>query len=813
MSFFLRRPIFAAVCSIVIFIAGLVVIPTLPIAQYPQIAPPVVVVTANYVGASPESVEAQVTNPLETAINSAQGLRYISSTSTQGVSTITATFDLGVNLDIAAADVQNLVQSAVGQLPATVQQVGVTVSKNSGAFVMAIAFESTSAKYSTLYLSNYAQLNVVNDIARIPGVSQVRIFGQRQYAMRIWLDPVKLAGEGLATSDVVSALQEQNVEVAAGSVGSAPAAPGTKYTYAINALTQLQTPQQFANIILRSNPNGGFTRLGDVARVELGAEDYSTDLRFDGNNRVVGLAVLQYPDANALQVSSAVLQKLKELSANFPDGITYKVAFDSTMFVRESIKEVVTTLVLSILLVVLVIFLFLQDWRATLIPAATIPVSLVGTFFVMKIFGFSINTITLFGLTLAAGLVVDDAIVVIENIARYMDQTKKTGIEGTAPAMREIQGAVIASSLVLFSVFFPVAFFPGTTGQLYKQFALTITAAIAISLFQALTLAPTLAARLLRGEVESDWGFFHSFNDGLHRFRSWYGRQLPKLFDWRWGVFAIFVVALLFTGFLFKSTPTAFIPEEDQGYFIAIVQAPEGTSLQAEQDIAAKAEKIIRAQPQVRDLFDIGGFSFTGSAPNRGLMFGQLKPWSERKGPSNSVAGGAAQYQRRAVHESAGSADLRAQSSRHQRRRQLRRLSIRIGRSRELGTADAHELRLRHHGSGPARSSALASLYAVPYQLAAARRRRRPQQGQSRRRQSHRRFQHDGSRARLALRQQLHLSQPLVAGRRAGRCAVSFGSGCAARPLRALGRVTLADQSHLCKQRGGRRTHPALRRW
>ncbi|HUA08609.1 MAG TPA: efflux RND transporter permease subunit [Candidatus Acidoferrales bacterium] len=635
--FFLTRPIFAAVCSIIILIGGLVVMPTLAIDQYPQIAPPVVTVTATYVGASPQAVEAQVTNPLETAVNSAQGLRYISSTSAQGVSTITATFNLGVNLDIAAADVQNLVQSAIGQLPATVQQVGVTVSKNSGAFVMGVALMSDNPKYDKLFLSNYAQLNIVNDLARIPGVSQIRVFGQRQYAMRIWLDPRKLAGEGLAATDVVSALQEQNVEVAAGAVGSAPTAPNQRYTYAIDALTQLSTPAQFANIILRANPDGGFTRLGDVARVELGAQDYSTDLRFDGKEDVVGMGVLQYPDANALQTADLVKQKLTQLQTNFPEGVHWEVAFDTTSFVRESIKEVVITLLLSVLLVILVIYLFLQDPRATLIPAATIPVSLIGAFFVMKVFGFSINTVTLFGLTLAAGLVVDDAIVVIENIARHMESERSTGIAPTQAAMTEIQSAVVASSLVLFSVFFPVAFFPGTTGQLYKQFALTITAAIVISLFQALTLAPTLAARLLEGDTESDWGFFHWFNLGLHRFRDWYARVLPMFFRHRWRVFAVFLLALGFTAYLFRSTPTAFIPDEDQGFFITLVQAPEGTSLAAEQQIAIKAETIIRSQPEVLHVFNVSGFSFTGSAPNRGLIFTLLKPWGERKGGRHSI--------------------------------------------------------------------------------------------------------------------------------------------------------------------------------
>ncbi len=636
-SVFLRRPILATVCSLVILIAGLVVIPTLPIAQYPQIAPPVVSVSASYVGASPQAVEAQVTTPLENALNTVQGLRYITSTSAQGVSTVTCTFNLGTDLDIAAADVQNAVQSALGQLPATVQQVGVTVSKNAGTFVMAIALQSDSSKYDTLFLSNYAQLNVVNDLSRIPGVSQIRIFGQRRYAMRIWLNPRKLAAQGLATSDVVSALQEQNVEVAAGSIGSAPESPNQPYTYTINAVTQLSQPSEFANIILRTNPDGGFTRLGDVARVELGAQDYSNALRFDGGTNVVGLGILQYPDANALQVSKGILERMNELAKTFPAGIHYQVAFDTTTFVQESIREVVLTLLLSIVLVVLVIYLFLQDPKSTLIPAATIPVSLIGTFFVMKIFGFTINTITLFGLTLATGLVVDDAIVVIENIARFMTERKLRGIEGAEPAMREIQSAVVASSLVLLAVFVPVAFFPGTTGQLYKQFALTIAASISISLFMALTLSPVMSARLLSGQVESNWVFFHWFNEGFHRFRDWYKRILPRLFRRRWAVFGAFALALFLTALLSRTTPNAFIPDEDQGYFIVLVQAPEGTSLAGEQTIAQTAERIILSQPEVSDLFDVGGFSFTGAAPNRGLMFARLKPWGERGGVEHSI--------------------------------------------------------------------------------------------------------------------------------------------------------------------------------
>ncbi|MBV8197001.1 MAG: efflux RND transporter permease subunit, partial [Candidatus Eremiobacteraeota bacterium] len=604
-------------------------------AQYPQIAPPVVTITAIYTGASPQAVEAQVTTPLEQAVNTVQGLRYMSSTSAQGTSSITCTFNLGVNLDIAAADVQNAVQSSLGQLPATVQQLGITVAKNSGSFVMGIALTTDSKSLDRLAMSNYAQINVVNNLERVPGVSQVIIFGQRQYAMRIWLNPVKLAQQGLDASDVVSALQEQNAAVAAGSIGAPPAPKNQPYTYTVNALTQLSDPAQFANIVLRANPNGGYVRLSDVARIELGAQSYSTELRFDGTNQVVGLGVLQYPTANALDVSRKVRAAMAQLAPQFPTGMHWDVAFDVTTFVNESIKEVVLTLLMSIALVILVIFVFLQHPKSTLIPAATIPVSLIGTFFVMQLFHFSINTITLFGLTLATGLVVDDAIVVIENIARHMElnKGKQSGVASAAEAMREIQSAVVASSLVLLAVFVPVGFLPGTTGQIYKQFALTIAASISISLFMALTLAPVLSARLLSGEYESKLAFFRWFNANFKRFRDWYGRALPNMFRRRWPVAAVFLGALLITLLLAGRTPQGFLPDEDLGYFITLVQTPEGTSLEGEQNIAKKAEAIIGAQPEVQHIFDVGGFSFSGSSPNRGIMFTLLKPWGDRKSP------------------------------------------------------------------------------------------------------------------------------------------------------------------------------------
>ncbi len=637
-QFFLRRPIFAAVLSLIVMLAGLIAIPTLPIAQYPQIAPPVVTVNANYTGANAQAVESAVTTPLEQAINGVEGLRYItSSSSNDGTSTITCTFNLGTNLDIAATDVQNAVQSASGQLPNEVKQTGVTVSKNSGSFIMAASVYSNNPQFQQLFLSNYAELNIVNALKRVPGVSNVIIFGQRRYAMRVWLDPHKLQARNLAVTDVLNALQEQNVEVAAGSIGGAPEPKNQPFTISVRAEGRLSTPQQFQNIIVRAETGGGYTRLGDVARIDLGAEDYSTSLVFDKNPNNVGLGILQLPTANALSTANGVRKTLDELSRTFPAGVRYDIAYDSTEFVKESIREVVLTLVFSVFLVVLVIFIFLQNPRSTLIPAVTLPISLVGTFAVMKVFGFTINTITLFGLTLATGLVVDDAIVVIENIARYIQEKNMGGIEGAAAAMREVQGAVVASSLVLLAVFVPVAFFPGTTGQLYKQFALTIAASITISLFASLTLTPVMSAIMLTGERESRFPFFIWFNRGLASFRGWYRGMLPKFFRRRWLVAALFVGALAATVVLFRTTPTAFIPDEDQGYFIITVQLPEGASLAQEEAVARRIDGILFAQPEVQHVFNVSGFSFIGSGPNRGIAFAKLKPWSERRGSAHSL--------------------------------------------------------------------------------------------------------------------------------------------------------------------------------
>jgi HAE1 family hydrophobic/amphiphilic exporter-1 len=638
-EFFLRRPIFAAVCSMIITLAGLVAIPSLPIAQFPKVAPPVVTVTATYTGASAQAVESSVTIPLENAINGVQGLRYITSQSNNnGTSVITCTFDLERDLDAATNDVQNAIQTAQGVLPNEVKQTGVTVAKNAGSFVMGIGFTSNSAALTPLIMSNYVDLYIKNDLKRLKGVSDVIIFGERKYAMRLWLDPKKLADNGLAATDVENALLDQNVQVAAGTLGSPPTNGHQPFEYSIRALGRMTTPEQFSALIVKTTPDGGHVFLRDVGRVQLGAEDYSTDLHFQGKSSV-GIGVEALPTSNALDVSHEVAAEMLRLKEKFPAGLDYQVAFDVTTFVNESIKEVVITLFVAIALVVIVIYLFLQDWRTTLIPAITIPVSLIGTFALMAALGFSINTLTLFGLTLATGLVVDDAIVVIENIARFIQEKKMSPLAGASAAMAEITSAVVATSLVLLAVFIPVAFFPGTTGQLYKQFALTIACSITISLFNALTLTPTLSALLLGRQERPRNAFFVRFNQGVDQLRRSYHSTLGTIFRFRPLVLIGFVLALCLTAFMFTHASTGFTPDEDQGYFIAVVQLPEGSSLDQTEVVTKHVEQEILSHSEVLRVFSVNGFAFTGSASNAATLFVLLKDWKDRPGLAHSVLG------------------------------------------------------------------------------------------------------------------------------------------------------------------------------
>jgi HAE1 family hydrophobic/amphiphilic exporter-1 len=637
--FFLRRPIFATVCSLIVLTAGLVAIPTLPISEYPKIAPPVVTVTAQDLGADAEDVEAEVTTPLEEAINGVPGLRYISSSSnSDGSVTITVTFDLGKNLDVAQADVQNAVLSASGALPEEVQRTGIVVQKSSAAYILGIGMVSNNPQYDYQWLSNFTDVHVVDAIKRIQGVGQVQVFGERTYAMRLWLDPHKLAANNLTATDVVTALTNQNVQVAAGAIGAAPSKPDQAYQIGLSASGRLSDPTQFADIVLKSNPDGGATRVRDVGRVELGAADYSSSTHWKGQT-AIGMGVTQLPDANALQTAQAVRAELAELEKTFPPGVHYVIPFDPTLFVTESIKEVTLTLFIAILLVVLVIWLFLQNWRMTLIPLATIPISLIGTFALMKLLGFSINTLTLFGLTLATGLVVDDAIVVIENIARFVQERKMNAYEGAEAAMREITGAVLATSLVLLAVFVPVAFFPGSTGLLYKQFALTIACSITISLFVALTLTPTLSAYLLSRPIGPTPPFLRPIDTAIEAVRSFYRAALARIVGLRFVVLGAFCALLVLTGITFATTPTGFIPDEDQGYLVVMLQTPEGTSLVGDEAFADRIARLVETNaPEVEGTFQIDGFNFFGPAPNHSLIFLPLRPWSERVGPQHTYS-------------------------------------------------------------------------------------------------------------------------------------------------------------------------------
>jgi HAE1 family hydrophobic/amphiphilic exporter-1 len=660
-EFFIRRPIFATVCALLIVLAGAVSLPTIPISLYPQLAPPQVVVSCNFVGANSQDVESAVTTILEEAINGVEGMRYMSSTSSNdGTSQITITFQTGYDLDIAAVDVQNRVATAQGRLPATVNNTGISITKANSNFVLAAGFISPDHSLSPAFISNYLDVYVADALKRVPGVGNVIIFGERKYAMRIWLDPNKLAARGLTPLDVTNALAEQNVEVPAGQLGVPPSDPKQAYQMAVRVEGRLTDPNQFGNIIIKSNSENksqgvsapvsgsGIVLMKDIGRVELGAETYNTSLRFGDTKYAagdaIGLGVQQLSNANALDVDrqcKAVFAKLKQ---NFPPGMDGIIAVDTTTVVSDSIHEVEKTLAEAIVIVIVVIFLFLQDWRATIIPAITIPVSLIGTFAFIKIFGFSINSLTLFGITLATGLVVDDAIVVIENVQRHLEGTVITGAEdcahnpvkSTIVAMAEVTSAVIATSLVLISVFVPVSFFPGTTGILYKQFSLTIAFSIAISAFNALTLSPALAALFLRPETRPTGLLGMLLNPVeavIQKLIAWYAIAVTWVVKWRYAFLVLFGVGLGGTVYMYTHVPTAFVPVEDQGYFIILVQTPPGASLSYTTEFADRvAAKVTQGnEKDVFGTFSVMGFSLAGgSSPNSGLIFAPLQPVDDR---------------------------------------------------------------------------------------------------------------------------------------------------------------------------------------
>jgi HAE1 family hydrophobic/amphiphilic exporter-1 len=634
---FITRPILASVCSLVIILAGVVAIPTMPVAQYPALAPPQISVNAVYTGANAQEVETAVTTPLEQAINGVEGMLYMSSSSTNsGFSSINVTFDISRDQDLAQVDVQNRVSQALGRLPTEVRALGVTVNKQNTGFVMAAGVFAEKGEYDSLFLSNYIDVYVKDALKRVPGVADVMIFGERKYSMRLWLDPQRLAARQITAGDVTSALREQNIQVAAGALGQSPAPKGQLYQLSVRVEGRLPDAPDFDNIIVKSGAEGSLVRLKDVGYAELGAETYAAELRFQGQE-AVGFGVIQLPSANALDVSRGVREEIRRLSASFPPGLRLLVALDTTEVVADSIREVLITLAEAIVLVVIVIFVFLQTWRSTIIPTLTIPVSLIGTFAFIKLMGFSINTLTLFGIILATGIVVDDAIVVIENIERHIQEYKKSARQAAMDAMREVLGAVIATALVLIAVFVPIAFFPGTTGRLYAQFAITIAFSVALSAFNAVTLTPALSALLLDRESHHKNRFFSVFERGITAGTNGYVRFLKRGMRSRWALVLLFFVSLGLTYWVNVKVPRSFLPEEDLGYFLTVVQAPAGSSLEYTGTVARQAENILKQDQDILSMFSVMGFSFSGAAPNQGIMFVRLKPFEERKGAGHSA--------------------------------------------------------------------------------------------------------------------------------------------------------------------------------
>lgn len=632
-KFFINRPRFAMVISIVITLAGIIAVDSLPIAQYPQIAPPQVQVSASYPGASAEVVEATVAGIIEEQVNGVEGMTYMSSTSSNGSYTLTVTFDLNADPDLAAVNVQNRVSLATPQLPSEVASQGLTVRKQSSSMLQVYAVYSPEESYDRLFLSNYSTVNVLDAISRVPGVGSASIFGAQDYGMRIWLDPNRMADLNLTSADVAAAIRDQNVQAAAGQIGQSPTPESQQYQYTVSTNGRLKEPEDFGNIVLRSDDSGSILRLRDVARIELGSRSYGAYSLFNGRPAVL-FAVYQLPEANALDVASGVEAKMAELAESFPGDVEQKLVYDVTEFIRISLLELVETLLIALVLVVGVVYIFLQDIRATLVPALAIPVSLVGTFAVFLVSGFSINSITLFGLILAVGVVVDDAILVIENVQRHLEEGKKPK-DAAIMAMKEVTGPIVAATLVLMAVFVPVAFTPGVAGKLYQQFALTIAISVGISAIVALTLSPALCATLLRpNNGKPPAAPLRWFNKGFNKLTNGYTRSA--------GFFARYLVITLFaigftgaaTAYLFNGMPGGFLPDEDQGVVFLNVQLPDGASLERTDKIMTDVENHVQAMDGVKDVISVRGFSLlAGSGSNVGLAIATLDHWDERSDP------------------------------------------------------------------------------------------------------------------------------------------------------------------------------------
>lgn len=639
-KFFIDRPIFAWVIAIVIMLAGLLAIRTLPVSQYPAIAPPQVEINATYPGASAKTVEDSVTQVIEQKMQGIDHLRYMSSTSDDnGSVTITLTFDAGTNPDIAQVQVQNKLQAAMSTLPSVVQQQGITVVKSARNFMMVLGFTSQDGSMSNTDLSDFLASSLQDTLSRVPGVGETQLFGA-QYAMRIWLNPDQLNSYKLTVADVVTALQAQNTQVSAGQLGGLPAVPGQQLNATIVAQTRLENVDQFGRILLKVNSDGSQVRLKDVARIELGSDNYSTKALFNGKP-ATGLAVELASGANALDTAAAVRAKVKEMAPFFPKGVQAIYPYDTTPFVQLSIEEVVKTLVEAIALVFVVMYVFLQNFRATLIPTIAVPVVLLGTFGVMSATGFSINTLTMFGMVLAIGLLVDDAIVVVENVERVMSEEGLSPREATRKSMTQITGALVGIALVLAAVFVPMAFFGGSTGVIYRQFSITVVSAMALSVLVALILTPALCATLLKpihkGELHEQKGFFGWFNRQFDRSSARYQTLVGRMLQRTMRYMVIYGVIIAAMTVMFLRLPTSFLPDEDQGIVFTQVQLPAGASSERTDGVLKQVSEHFLADKAVKSIFTVSGFSFAGSGQNMGLGFVQLKPWDQRQSPDLNI--------------------------------------------------------------------------------------------------------------------------------------------------------------------------------
>ncbi|MEA3108446.1 MAG: multidrug efflux pump [Gammaproteobacteria bacterium] len=642
-SFFIERPIFATVLAILITAAGILAMPVLPISEYPEIVPPTVVVSGQYPGASPKTIAETVITPLEQQINGVENAIYTNSSSTpDGNFTITVTFRLGTDLDIAQVQTQNRVSQAETRLPEVVRQLGLVTQKRSPDLTMVVFLKSTDGRYDSLYLRNYALIQIRDVLARLPGMGDVRVFGSGDYAMRLWLDPGKIAARNMDVDEVLTAVREQNVQVAAGQIGGQPSLPGIEFQYIVNAQGRLQTEQEFENIVIKNGANGETTYLRDVARLELGPDNYALRSMLDGGP-AVAIPVFQLPGANALELSDHVRASMKELAKTFPEGVRYEIDYDPTVFVRSSIESVVHTLFEAVLLVVLVVVVFLQTWRASVIPLVAVPVAIVGTLAALLLAGFSINSLTLFGLVLATGIVVDDAIVVVENIERKIEDGLNPHAAAHA-AMGEVTRPIISIMLVLCAVFVPVAFVSGLTGQFYRQFGITIAASTIISTFNSLTLSPALAALLLkpksappdifqRGINRVLGKFFALFNRGFERASERYGHGVRRITAIRGTVLAVFGLLLVCTWGIFQIVPGGFIPPQDKQYLIGIVQLPDAASLDRTESVVRRMSQLAKETPGVDHVIGFSGLSVQGfvNLSNAAVLFFPLKPFDERR--------------------------------------------------------------------------------------------------------------------------------------------------------------------------------------